>query len=48
MSLREAAQAIAMGRRGNLVAHAIGYALATRLPRCARNDMVFNIYFLST
>jgi hypothetical protein len=41
MSLRGAAWVKALGRRGNLVAMQIGHALATRLPRCARNDMVF-------
>jgi len=30
-------------RRSNLVAIQIGHALATRLPRYARNDMLFNV-----
>ncbi len=47
MSLRGAGAVKALGRRGNLVAIQGGYALATRLPRFARNDILIKYSDLS-
>jgi hypothetical protein len=48
MSLRGAEMGKVPGRRGNLVAIQGGHALATRLSRCARNDIFFILRSFAT